>query len=317
MDSAAASLDSRKRRLSSEGVGSATAMNASTSIGSPDRGGMSMESRADLVDGQTEGRDAASRRRGSGLGNAAFVIVDVQNDFISGSLAVGTDSEDIIAPINRLRSELAWGMVVLTMDSHPADHCSFADNHPDTTLFEVAQIAAPDGSQNKVAQVMWPRHCVDGTEGWRLHPRLVVAPTDYVQKKGTDPRVDSYSGFFDNYKGTATGLESVLRANSITDVFICGLAYDYCAGSTAVDAARLGFRTHLISDLTRSVAPESAATMAISLAHAGVHVITTADLPGLSSKRRREAEESWVPGAAAVRSLRTSPVPDREHLAVL
>ena len=91
MDSAAASLDSRKRRLSSEGVGSATAMNASTSIGSPDRGGMSMESRADLVDGQTEGRDAASRRRGSGLGNAAFVIVDVQNDFISGSLAVSSD----------------------------------------------------------------------------------------------------------------------------------------------------------------------------------------------------------------------------------
>ena len=98
---------------------------------------------------------------------------------------------------------------------------------------------------------MWPRHCVKQSEGWKFHKDLVVAETDFVQAKGTRQEVDSSSGFFDNASTTSMGLDKVLRDKGISNVFVCGLAYDFCVGLTACDAAKLGFTVHLIEDLTR------------------------------------------------------------------
>ena len=141
--------------------------------------------------------------------NCALVIVDVQNDFITGSLPVGADAEAVVLPINALRDSVRFGVIAHTQDTHPPDHVSFVDNHPGKTAFEHIRVRAPDGST--VDQIMWPRHCVEGSEGWKFHPELVVKPTDFIQQKGQDKAVDCYSGFESNgsTKSTATGFEQV------------------------------------------------------------------------------------------------------------
>lgn len=212
------------------------------------------------------------------LKHTALIIVDVQNDFISGSLKVGNDPEAVVSAINDLRAQVAFGYVVHTQDSHPADHISFVDNHEGAEPFSHVQVPAPDDSGTTIDQVMWPRHCVQESEGWKFHPDLAVPETDYIQAKGTTSKVDSYSGFFDNLHGSHTGLEAVLREQHITDVFVVGLAYDYCAGLTACDAAHLGFRTRLVKDCTRAVSSETEACMDESLMAAGVEIIRAADV---------------------------------------
>lgn len=228
-----------------------------------------------LVDSFREDRSDRKSSKGLSQGplkHAALIIVDVQNDFVSGSLKVGETPEAIIEPINRLRDRFDFGLVVHTQDSHPIDHCSFVDNHPDATAFAIIDIATPDGN-GYMPQVMWPRHCVEGTFGWMFDDSLVVNESDYIQKIGTDRNVDTYSGFFDNLKGMTTGLDKVLHSHGITDVYVVGLAYDYCAGLTACDAARLGFNTYLVKDLTRFVSLDSARDMDAALQSAGVRII--------------------------------------------
>ena len=141
--------------------------------------------------------------------NCALVIVDVQNDFTTGSLPVGADAEAVVQPINALRDSVRFGVVAHTQDTHPPDHVSFVDNHPGKTVFEHIRVRAPDGST--MDQIMWPRHCVEGSEGWKFHPELVVKPTDFIQQKGQDKAVDCYSGFESNDRtqSTATGFDRV------------------------------------------------------------------------------------------------------------
>eukprot|EP00040_Diaphanoeca_grandis_P016894 m.87619 g.87619 ORF g.87619 m.87619 type:complete len:279 (+) comp26095_c0_seq2:263-1099(+) len=215
---------------------------------------------------------------GQGLSHVAFIIVDIQNDFVSGSLKVGTDSETIIQPINELRDRIPFGCVVHTQDSHPANHCSFAENNEGSVVYSTISIPTPDGTGNVMDQVMWPTHCVEGTEGWEFHPKLVVKDSDYIQKKGLRVDVDSYSGFFDNFNGTSTGLEDVLRQRGVTDVYVCGLAYDFCAGDTAIDASRLGFKTYFLEDLTCFVAEDSKAAMKTKLKTTDVIVIDVKEM---------------------------------------
>jgi len=139
------------------------------------------------------------------LKHTALIIVDVQNDFVTGTLKVD-DAEAIVPKINALRAAVPFGFVCHSQDSHPADHCSFVDNHDGAEAFSTVAIPAPDGSAETVDQVMWPRHCVVGTPGWEFHPDLAIPDTDYIQAKGTNSKVDSYSAFFDNFKGASTGL---------------------------------------------------------------------------------------------------------------
>jgi nicotinamidase/pyrazinamidase len=135
--------------------------------------------------------------------------------------------------------------VVVTRDYHPQNHCSLASNNHGANVFE--KITLPNG----VEQVMWPDHCVKGTEGCRFHPDLIVKPKDIKICKGEDFTVDSYSGF--GTRPEDTGLEAKLQELNVRRVYVCGLAQDYCVGATALDAVEKGYDTYVISDLTKCV----------------------------------------------------------------
>ena len=173
-----------------------------------------------------------------------LILVDIQNDFCTGGALAVPQGEAVVPVANRLMT-LA-DVVVATQDWHPADHGSFAVNHPGRKPFELAELGG-------LPQVLWPAHCVQWTGGAQFHPELDTRRIARVFPKGTDPGIDSYSGFFDNGRRKATGLGDWLKAQRVDEVLVCGLATDYCVKATAIDAAGLGFRTTLIEDACRGV----------------------------------------------------------------
>jgi nicotinamidase/pyrazinamidase len=174
----------------------------------------------------------------------ALILVDIQNDFLPGGALAVPDGDKIIPIVNELQS--AFPIVVATQDWHPANHGSFAANHPGKNVFEQIDL-------NGLPQTLWPVHCVQNTKGAELAPALDPSRVEKIFQKGTDPAIDSYSGLFDNGHRKSTGLGEWLKARRVTDVFICGLATDYCVKFTALDAVHSGFRTHLIEDACRGV----------------------------------------------------------------
>lgn len=174
----------------------------------------------------------------------ALIIVDVQNDFCPGGALAVREGDATVPIINAILP--AFDVVVATQDWHPADHGSFAANHPGASVGQIIEL-------NGLKQMMWPPHCVQETRGAAFHPALDVSGLDATFRKGTDPNVDSYSGFFDNGRAHATGLGDYLKGRGVGTVFICGLATDYCVKWTALDALSLGFQTNVIADATRGV----------------------------------------------------------------
>ena len=172
----------------------------------------------------------------------ALIVVDLQNDFVNGSLPV-PDAASIVPVVNRIRD--AFDLVVFTKDWHPANHGSFAVNHPGRNTYDQAEL---DG----LPQTLWPVHCVQGERGAELVAGLNM-DNAHIFVKGTDPTIDSYSGFADNGHRKSTGLGEFLKSKEVTDVFVCGLATEYCVKATALDAVQLGFKTHVIEDATRGV----------------------------------------------------------------
>lgn len=174
----------------------------------------------------------------------ALILVDLQNDFLPGG-ALAVREGDVVVPLaNQLASR--FPLVVATQDWHPSNHGSFAANHPDHSVYEVIDL-------NGLDQVLWPVHCVQDSEGAAFSDKLDLELVDEVFPKGTDPEIDSYSGFFDNGRRKATGLGDYLKGKGVEEVFVCGLATDYCVKFTALDAVSLGFRTHLVEDASRGV----------------------------------------------------------------
>ena len=222
-------------------------------------------------------------------GRAALVVVDLQNDFLIGSLVVPGGVE-AVTNTNELRKRFKFDVVAHTRDWHPADHCSFAANW-NAQQFSVRKIPAAGGSVGAtIDQVMWPTHCVQKTSGADFHKDLVVAKTDYIVDKGTKQNVDSYSGFFDNSKGSETTLRAHLKQQGISEVYVVGVAFDYCVGSTALDAVDCGFAAYVVDDCSSSVKPESRAAMQERLRAAGVDVVTTAEMtaPGFAARRQKK-----------------------------
>lgn len=162
----------------------------------------------------------------------ALIVIDVQNDFCPGGALAVAEGDAVVPVINALMDEFA--VRVLTQDWHPAGHGSFAANHPGAAPFSVTQM--PYGPQ-----VLWPVHCVQGTEGADFHPALRSDPADLIIRKGFRPAIDSYSAFFENDRTTPTGLEGYLRARGVTVLTLAGLATDFCVAYSALDAVRLGF----------------------------------------------------------------------------
>lgn len=166
----------------------------------------------------------------------ALILVDIQNDFLPGGALAVTNGDQVIPIANELM--LRFPVVVATQDWHPANHGSFATNHPGRAPFDEIDL-------HGLRQTLWPVHCVQGSPGASLAANLEHDRINRIFTKGTRPEIDSYSGFFDNGRQHQTGLAGWLHAHAIDTVHVCGLATDYCVKFTALDAVQLGLRTRL------------------------------------------------------------------------
>ena len=173
-----------------------------------------------------------------------LLLIDIQNDFLPGGSLAVPDGNEVIPVANALMP--LFPLVVATQDWHPPDHGSFASSHTGKEAGEVIEL---DGIQ----QVLWPDHCVQGSAGANFPEKLNVAGIHEIVQKGTDPLIDSYSGFFDNQKRNRTRLESLLNQHNVSQVFIVGLATDYCVKFTAIDALSLGFNPVVVEEGCRGV----------------------------------------------------------------
>jgi nicotinamidase/pyrazinamidase len=174
----------------------------------------------------------------------AFIAIDVQNDFCPGGALAVAHGDAVVPRVNTLIRD--FPVRVLTQDWHPADHASFAANHPGATPFSTAEM--PYG-----LQVLWPTHCVQGTPGAAFHPALATDAADLVIRKGFRAAIDSYSAFFENDRATPTGLDGYLRSRGVAAVTLAGLATDFCVAYSALDAARLGYRVTVVMDACRAI----------------------------------------------------------------
>lgn len=201
---------------------------------------------------------------------SVLIVVDVQNDFLPGGALAVPDGDAVIAPINALAE--CYEHVVLTQDWHPPGHVSFAASHRGRAPLERLRLG--DGRE----QVLWPEHCLQGSRGARLADALRLDKAELVIRKGYRRGLDSYSAFLEA-DGTPTGLAGYLRERRLTQVVVVGLATDFCAGFTAIDAARAGFDTMLVEDATRGIdADGSMARAHAAMIEAGVAIGRIAEI---------------------------------------
>ena len=229
-----------------------------------------------------------------------LLVIDVQNDFISGTMAV-SGGEAVVPVINKLRAEGGFDVIANSLDWHPSEHCSFHETfaklpnqsrpaplHPSLSAEEVRASATAAPFSNvvltgptgeRMEQILWPRHCVQGSWGAALHKSLHSRPSDVTVNKGIDARVDSYSAFFDNMKLNDTGLLAKLRGLGVTHVYCTGIAFDYCVAASALHAAEEGLVVTVIEDACAAVAPDSAVSRKQAMMDAGITVCSVAELP--------------------------------------
>jgi nicotinamidase/pyrazinamidase len=174
----------------------------------------------------------------------ALLVIDVQNDFCPGGALAVPQGDEVVGPINELME--AFAHVILTQDWHPAGHASFASTYPGKKPYDVVRLDYGD-------QVLWPDHCVPGTRGADFHPSLRTERATLILRKGWNPKIDSYSAFFENDRKTATGLEGYLKARGIRRLFLAGLATDFCVAYSALDAVRLGFEVVVLLEACRGI----------------------------------------------------------------
>lgn len=200
-----------------------------------------------------------------------LILVDIQNDFLPGGALAVTRGDEVIAVANALQPH--FDHVVSTQDWHPRNHGSFAANHEGRTPGELIEL-------HGLTQVLWPVHCVQQTPGAQFADTLDSSRVAKVFPKGTDPQIDSYSGFFDNGKRKATGLGEYLQKLPATEVAVLGLATDYCVKFTALDAHALGFKTTLVRDGCRAVnlqAGDDERAIA-EMKQAGIEIVTSEEI---------------------------------------
>lgn len=174
----------------------------------------------------------------------ALILIDLQHDFLPGGALEVPDGDQVIPVANRVQP--LFEVVAASQDWHPADHGSFAVSHPGRRPGEQIELAG-------LSQILWPVHCVQDSEGARLAPGLDTTRIGRIFYKGTDPEIDSYSCFYDNGHRRATGLADYLREQGATEVYLLGLATDYCVKFSALDAVAEGFAVHLILDGCRGI----------------------------------------------------------------
>ncbi|MCU4438800.1 bifunctional nicotinamidase/pyrazinamidase [Acinetobacter lwoffii] len=176
--------------------------------------------------------------------NVALLVVDVQRGFTPGGNLAVANADQIIPNINLLGQHFKH--IILTQDWHPDNHISFADNHPGKAAYDSIQL-------DYGTQVLWPKHCVQGTLDAKLHPDLNLPQAQLIIRKGFHSQIDSYSAFMEADRKTMTGLAGYLRERGIDTVFVVGIATDFCVTWTAIDACKLGFKTYVIADATKGI----------------------------------------------------------------
>lgn len=191
-----------------------------------------------------------------------LLVIDVQNDFCPGGTLAVPGGDEVVPVINRLGQRFAH--VAMTQDWHPPGHQSFASSHPGRQPFEVTKVAYGD-------QVLWPDHCVQGTPGAAFHEALDLPRAELVVRKGFRKEIDSYSAFYENDRGTPTGLGGYLRERGFERLYLCGLATDFCVFYSALDARREGFEAVLLEDACRAIDLEGSLAKAMAeMKQAGV-----------------------------------------------
>lgn len=202
-----------------------------------------------------------------------LLLVDIQNGFCSGGNLAVPHGEDVVEVANRLISEGDYDLVVASQDWHPANHGSFASQHPGRRPFEMATL----GGQ---PQMLWPDHCVQGSRDADFHPGLDVAAVDHVQRKGENVAVDSYSAFRDNDHAALTGLSDYLIGKGVDTLDVCGLATDYCVKASALDATAMmpGTTVRFIVDASRGIDPAGVEAAIAEMQAAGVGIVMSQDV---------------------------------------
>jgi nicotinamidase/pyrazinamidase len=199
----------------------------------------------------------------------ALILVDIQNDFVPGGRLAVPDGDAIIPLVNELQA--SFQLVVATQDWHPPGHKSFASSHTGKKIFERIDL-------HGLGQVLWPDHCVQGSEGAAFHPALQMQNVEAIFRKGMDREIDSYSGFYDNGGRKSTGLAGYLRERKVSKVFVCGLAADYCVAFTARDALRENFDTFIIADATRPIDADGFQRASSEIMGMGGNIIESSEL---------------------------------------
>ena len=199
----------------------------------------------------------------------ALLLIDIQNDFLPGGRLAVPDGDAIIPLINKLQPQ--FDLVVATKDWHPAGHQSFASSHAGRSQFEQIDL-------HGLPQVLWPDHCTQASTGAELAPTLHTELVEAIFRKGTNLEIDSYSAFFDNGHRKSTGLADYLRGRGVTQVFIAGLAGDYCVYYSALDALAAGFTTSVITDATRAISADGFLVALADLRVKGAHLLESASV---------------------------------------
>lgn len=201
----------------------------------------------------------------------ALLLVDIQNDFLPGGALAVKDGNVIISTVNKLM-DVDFDLIIATKDWHPSNHGSFASNQGK----KPGDLIILEGLE----QILWPVHCVQGSPGAEFSPLLNQEKIEKVFYKGSDKNIDSYSAFFDNAHKRSTGLHEFLLTKNVTDLYIVGLATDYCVKYSALDAVKLGFHVFVLKDAVRGVnlKPNDSENALEEIQQAGAKVVTSSDL---------------------------------------
>ncbi|MDK7374427.1 MULTISPECIES: bifunctional nicotinamidase/pyrazinamidase [Weeksella] len=174
----------------------------------------------------------------------ALIIVDLQYDFLPGGKLAVPHGDEIIKRINELQAK--FELIIATQDWHPEKHQSFASQHPNNQVLDIVDLQG-------YPQTLWPDHCVQGTKGAELSHELHQNKLSAIIRKGMNPSIDSYSAFFDNNHQRKTGLHGYLQEHGVTEIFVCGLAADFCVYFTAMDALKLGYKVHILERAVKAI----------------------------------------------------------------
>jgi nicotinamidase/pyrazinamidase len=203
----------------------------------------------------------------------ALLLIDIQNGFCPGGNLPVAHGDEIVPVANQLIEGGGYDVIVASQDWHPENHGSFASRHPGKKPFDMGELSGQP-------QVMWPDHCVQGTPDAEFHPDLNVEAVDYIQQKGENPAVDSYSAFRDNDQAAITGLAGYLRAQQVTELDLCGLATDYCVKFSALDAVEMlpDVKVRFIEDASRGIDPEGVKSAIAEMRAKGVGIVSSKDI---------------------------------------